>query len=150
MPQSLAFVLVHIIFSTKDRAPLITSALQPELHAYLSTVARNVNCECYRTGGVEDHVHLAIRLARTIKIAELIEELKTSSSKWIKTKAPGLQNFAWQKGYGAFSLSPNDREDLIKYIDRQKEHHEKVTFQEEYRRYLQAYGMDFDERYVWD
>jgi REP element-mobilizing transposase RayT len=94
MPQSLALVLVHVIFSTKDRKPFLDPDLRPALHAYLATVARNSNCECYRTGGVADHVHLAIRLSRTTNTAKLVEQLKTSSSKWLKTQSPGLKNFA--------------------------------------------------------
>jgi putative transposase len=103
MPQSLSYLLIHIIFSTKDRAPLLSPELRSDLFAYLATVARNANCECYRVGGVADHVHLAIRLSRTTTIAALVEELKTSSSKWLKTQSPALANFAWQNGYGAFS-----------------------------------------------
>ena len=90
MPQSLSMMLVHVVFSTKDRAPLLATSVRPHLYAYLATVARNAGCECYRAGGVADHVHLAIRLARTITIATLIEELKTSSSHWLKTQAPTL------------------------------------------------------------
>lgn len=150
MPQSLSFILVHLIFSTKDRAPVLYPAIQPELHAYLATVSRNVKCECYRAGGVDDHVHLAVRLARTIEVADLIEELKTTSSKWLKTKHPSLQNFAWQKGYGAFSASPKDKEELFKYIETQEEHHKHVNFQDEYRKFLNAYEIDYDKKYVWD
>ena len=150
MPQSLSYLLVHIVFSTKDRASLLTPEIRPDLYAYLSTVARNVGCECYRVGGVTDHVHLAIRLSRTITIAHLVEELKTSSSKWLKTQLPALAQFAWQNGYGAFSVGPSDLEALRKYIDTQEEHHRTHTFQEEYRAFLKRYGVEFDERYIWD
>ena len=85
MPQSLAFLLVHVIFSTKDRAPVLDASVRPALYAYLATVARNAKCECYRVGGVADHVHLAVRLSRTTNVAELVEQLKSSSSKWLKT-----------------------------------------------------------------
>jgi REP element-mobilizing transposase RayT len=94
MPQSLSFLLIHIVFSTKDRAPLLNPEMRPKLHAYLATVARNSGCECYCVGGVADHVHLAIRLSRTNAVAGLIEELKTSSSKWLKTQSPALSGFA--------------------------------------------------------
>jgi REP element-mobilizing transposase RayT len=150
MPQSLSNVIIHAIFSTKDRVPLIAAAVRPSLHAYLATVARNAGCECYRAGGVSDHVHLALRLARTITMAALIEELKTSSSKWLKTQSPTLAAFAWQRGYGAFSLSPKDLDALLAYIDNQEKHHCTRTFQEEYRAVLTKYGIKFDERYVWD
>jgi REP-associated tyrosine transposase len=150
MPQSLSYLLIHIVFSTKDRVPLLDSAVRPDLFAYLATVARNANCECYRVGGVADHVHLAIRLSRTITIGALAEELKTSSSKWPKTRSPALAQFAWQNGYGAFSVGPSDLGSLRAYIDSQEEHHKARTFQEEYRAFLKRYGVDFDERYVWD
>ena len=150
MPQSLSFLLVHVIFSTKDRVSVLTDAVRPELHAYLATVARNANCECYRAGGTADHVHLAIRMSRTITVAKLVEELKTASSKWLKTLAPDLATFAWQRGYGAFSVGPSKRDALRHYIDTQEEHHRTRSFQEEYRSLLVSYGIAFDERYVWD
>jgi len=96
---------------------------RPRLHAYLATVARNAGCEAYRVGGVADHVHLAIRLSRTITIADLIETLKTSSSKWVKTQSTDLAEFSWQRGYGCFSVGPSDLDALLKYIDEQEAHH---------------------------
>jgi len=150
MPQSLSYLLTHLVFSTKDRAPVLDAAVRPALHAYLATVARNADCECYRAGGVADHVHLAVRIARTVTVANLVEELKTSSSKWLKTQAPALSAFAWQRGYGAFSVGPADRVALVKYIEHQEEHHRTRTFQEEYRAFLKKYGIEHDERYVWD
>lgn len=150
MPQSLSYLLTHIVFSTKDRNPVLDATVRPALHAYLATVARNVDCECFRVGGVADHVHLAVRLSRTITMAQLIEELKTSSSKWLKTQSPALTTFSWQRGYGAFSVGPSDLNALLHYIDTQEEHHKTRTFQDEYRAFLKKYGIDFDERYVWD
>ena len=150
MPQSLSYLLVHIVFSTKDRIPVLDMATRPALHAYLATVARNAGCECYRVGGVADHVHLAVRISRTITVAHLIEELKTSSSRWLKTQSSALAHFAWQSGYGAFSAGPADLEALRQYIDTQEEHHRTRTFQEEYRAFLKQYEVEYDERYVWD
>jgi putative transposase len=153
MPQSLSYLLIHVVFSTKDRAPALAVAVRPALHAYLATVARNAGCECYRVGGVADHVHMAIRLSRTATIAQLVENLKTSSSKWLKTQtpqSPALASFAWQQGYGAFSVGPSDLEALRAYIDTQEEHHRTRTFQEEYRAFLKRYGVEYDERYLWD
>jgi REP element-mobilizing transposase RayT len=150
MPQSLSYLLTHIVFSTKDRTPVLDVTVRPALHAYLATVARNVDCECFRVGGVADHVHLAVRLSRTITMAKLIEELKTSSSKWLKTQSPALAAFAWQRGYGAFSVGPSDLNALLHYIDTQEEHHRTRTFQDEYRAFLNKYGIEYDERYVWD
>jgi REP element-mobilizing transposase RayT len=150
MPQSLSYLLIHIVFSTKERAPTLTPAIRPGLYAYLATIASNENCECLRVGGIADHVHLAVRISRTIAIADLVEKLKTSSSKWLKTQAPTLKDFSWQRGYGAFSVGRGDLDQLIAYIDRQEEHHHARTFQEEYRAFLNKYGLAFDERYIWD
>jgi REP-associated tyrosine transposase len=150
MPQSLSCVLVHVVFSTKNRTPNLAPEVRPALHKYLATVARNVGCGCYRVGGVADHVHLAIRLSRTITIAKLVEELKTSSSQAMKIDLARVEDFAWQRGYGAFSISPRDLDALVAYIDNQEEHHRTKTFQEEYRTLLNKYGIEFDERYVWD
>jgi len=149
MPRTLGFVLLHVIFSTKDRLPILDADLRPRLHAYLATVVRNADCECFRVGGIADHVHLAIRLNRTTTIAKLMEEIKTSSSKWIKTQTPHLSKFAWQEGYGVFSVGPADREALLHYIDTQEAHHKKQSFQDELRAFLKKYGMDEDERYLW-
>ncbi|NJO56336.1 MAG: IS200/IS605 family transposase [Rhodospirillales bacterium] len=150
MPQSLSFLLIHIVFSTKDRAAVLDATLRPALHAYLATVARNADCECFRVGGIEDHVHLAIRLPRTLTVSKLVQDLKTASSKWLKTQSPALAGFAWQRGYGAFSVGPTDLEALQRYIETQDEHHRTRTFQDEYRAFLRKYGVEFDERYVWD
>ncbi len=150
MPQSLSYLLTHIVFSTKDRTPVLDATVRTALHAYLATVARNVDCECFRVGGAADHVHLAVRLSRTLTMAQLIEELKTSSSKWLKTQSPALASFAWQRGYGAFSVGPSDLNALLHYIDTQEEHHRARTFQDEYRAFLTKYGIEYDERYVWD
>jgi putative transposase len=148
MPQSLSLIVIHVIFSTKDRRPVLGAEILPELFAYLATVARTTGCECYRIGGVADHVHLAIRLSRTKSVAEIVEELKGASSRWLKTK--GVSDFAWQRGYAAFSVGPADLSALVEYISDQEEHHRKRSFQDEFRALLKRYGVEFDERYVWD
>jgi putative transposase len=150
MSQSLSMVIIHIIFSTKDRFPCLDPVTRQNLHAYLSTVSRNAKSETYRVGGTADHVHLAVRLCRTVTIAELVEELKTSSSKWVKLQRSGLHRFSWQRGYGAFSIGANELEALITYIANQEEHHKVRTFQEEYLALLGKYGVQFDKRYIWD
>jgi len=147
MPLSLSFVLVHIVFSTKDRKPCLGEDVRPDLFAYLATVVRNAVCECYRVGGVADHVYFAIRLSRVTTIAKLVAELKTSSSRWLKPHVPA---FAWQRGYGAFSVSPSDLNALIGYIDTQEAHHRKHSFQDELRAFLTKYGVEFDEAHLWD
>lgn len=150
MPQSLSFLLVHIVFSTKDRMPIINAVTRPALHAYLATVARTIDCECFRVGGVADHVHLAVQLARTATTAKLVETLKTSSAKWLKTQSLDLSSFAWQRGYAAFSVRPTDLDALLNYISTQAAHHNTRTFEDEYRALLNKYDIKFDERYVWD
>jgi REP element-mobilizing transposase RayT len=128
--------------------PVLNAAILPELFAYLATVARNAGCECYRVGGVADHMHLAIRLPRTKNVAEIVEELKGTSSRWLKTK--GIPDFAWQRGYAAFSVGPTDMDALVEYVANQEERHRKRSFQDEFRALLKRYGVEFDERYVWD
>ena len=150
MAQSLSLVIVHVIFSTKDRFPCLGVSTRPRLHAYLATVARNAECEAYRVGGTGDHVHLALRLSRTTAVAGLVEVLKTSSSKWLKTQVPELCRFAWQRGYGAFSVGPGELESLVAYVNNQDEHHKVRTFQQEYLALLKAYGVRYDDRYLWD
>lgn len=150
MPQSLDNILLHLVFSTKNRVPCLGASVRPALHAYHATVVRSTGCECPRAGGVADHVHLAIKLSRTITVAALVEEVKTSSSKWLKTQSPELRGFAWQRGYGVFSVGPPDLDALLAYIDNQEEHHRARTFQEEYREFLTKHGVPYDERYVWD
>jgi REP element-mobilizing transposase RayT len=150
MAQSLAFLLVHVIFSTKERVPILDASVRPALYAYLATVARNAECDCYRIGGTADHVHIAIRVSRKTNVAKMVELMKSSSSKWLKTQSPELAKFAWQRGYGAFSVGPADLKALIHYIDGQEAHHKRRSFQEEFRAFLKKYGIECDERYLWD
>lgn len=129
---------------------MLDAEVRAELHAYLATVARNAGCECYRVGGVADHVHLAIRLSRHSDVATLVRDLKVSSSKWLKSRSPSLGTFAWQRGYGAFSVGPTELNTLLAYIDAQELHHAKHSFQDEFRSFLRKYGVEFDEQYLWD
>lgn len=150
MPQSLAQILVHLVFSTKNREPWLADDIRDELHAYIGGVVENHKGTLLKSGSVADHIHLLIAQPRTCAPAELVQEIKTGSSKWLKTKSAGNAGFHWQGGYGGFSISPSHRPALEKYIANQAEHHRKVTFQDEYRRLLIKYGIQFDERYVWD
>ena len=150
MPQSLSNILLHVIFSTKNRCPLLEKGIREQVHAFLAGAVRQCNCEAYRVGGVADHVHLAVQLSRTLSVADLVKEIKTASSKWVKTQEVALSDFSWQKGYGAFSLGISQKDALVRYIDHQEQHHQMQTFQEEYRLLLKNYGIDYDERYVWD
>jgi REP element-mobilizing transposase RayT len=150
MPQSLANILVHVIFSTKNRAGLIEAKIESELYPYLASICRACDSPAHAVGGTEDHVHIALTLGRTIAVAKLLEEIKRSSSKWTKTKGPQYGGFAWQNGYGAFSVGQSQLAALKRYIANQKEHHRHKTFQEEYREFLRRYQVQYDERYVWD
>jgi REP element-mobilizing transposase RayT len=151
MPQSLAQIYLHLVFSTKDRRPFLQdAALRGELHRYLGGTCNKLDCPVLRVGGAADHVHILCRLGRSIAVADLIKELKRDSSQWVKTKAASLADFYWQNGYGAFSVSPGHVEALREYIASQEEHHRTVTFQDEFRRLLTKYGLEWDERYVWD
>jgi putative transposase len=150
MAQSLANVLVHVIFSTKNRDRLIKSDIEDELFPYLSSIFKASRSPAHQIGGAEDHIHIVCSISRTITIAELLEEVKKSSSKWIKTKGPEYSKFAWQNGYGAFSIGQSQLPVVKKYILQQKEHHRKKTFQEEFCEFLRKYQLQFDERFVWD
>ena len=151
MPQSLAKVYLHIVFSTKNRLPFLDDrVLRRETHAYLASTCRKVGSPSLIVGGVEDHVHISCFMSRTLTMAQLVAELKRESSKWIKTKSSDLASFAWQNGYGVFSISPSHVGDLRAYIENQESHHRNETFQDELRRYLRKYEIDYDERYVWD
>lgn len=151
MPQSLSQVVLHVVFSTKNRHPWIKPFVREQLFAYMAGTVRELKqCECYRVGGVEDHVHLAIRLSRTITIADLVQHLKTSSSKWMKMQDGTLEQFAWQKGYASISAYPPHLQRLLDYIDAQEAHHRGISFQDEHRELLTEQGIEFDERYVWD
>jgi|TARA_B110000908_G_scaffold171472_1_gene234350 putative transposase len=150
MPQSLSQVILHVIFSTKSRAPFIDEQIIKEMHAYLATTSRDQGWECYRVGGVEDHVHLLVRQPRIAKLSDFIGHIKRNATKWMHTKGDSYKDFAWQDGYGAFSIGCSQMESVIDYIDRQKEHHEKLTFQEEYKLVLQKYNIEYEEKYVWD
>jgi putative transposase len=150
MPQSLSKVILHIIFSTKNREPWLDQDARPRVHAYLATICRNLGAEVVHVGGVADHVHIVTTLPRTVSQAELIEQIKKTSSKWIKALDTRYHGFFWQRGYGAFSVSPSQFNAVLRYIEAQHEHHRTRTFQEEYRELLRKHGVDFDERYVWD
>ena len=150
MPQSLARVLVHLVFSTKHREPLLNPSVRYDLHAYLGSVLNSNGCVPLRVGGVEDHVHLFFALSRTMTIAQVVESVKTSSCKWLKTKDAALAGFRWQGGYGIFSVSESDAVTVVDYITNQEDHHADESFQDEFRRLHKEGGSPYDERFVWD
>jgi len=151
MAQSLAKILVHTVFSTQSRLPFFRHReLSKEMHRYLGGILSRLDCQPIIVGGTEDHVHLLGSLSRTCEAAMMVKELKRGSSVWLKTKRPELQDFAWQKGYGIFSIGHSQIESARRYIAKQEEHHRQITFQDELRQLLQRYEIHFDERYVWD
>lgn len=150
MPQSLSRLLSHLVFSTKNRDPWITPVVRDELHSYLGGVLKNIDCTPIRMGGVADHVHLFFGMTRTLSVAQVVEKVKVSSSKWIKEKGPEFSAFHWQNGYGIFSVSQSEADRVENYVATQEEHHRITTFQEEYRKFLERHRVEYDERYVWD
>ena len=151
MPQSLANLLVHIVFSTKDRRELLQDAEpRDRIHRYLAGVSARLDCPAIVVGGPADHVHLLGRQSRTVTVADWVKELKRASCVWAKTNGPQWASFQWQAGYGAFSVSQSRSKEVQRYIASQEEHHRRLSFQEELRRLLEKHGVEFDERYVWD
>jgi putative transposase len=150
MPQSLSKILIHLIYSTKNRERVLTDHIRDELHRYTGGILRDLGSPAQLINSVEDHIHVVFILARTRSISEIVEEAKKGTSKWIKTKGSEFADFHWQSGYGAFSLSRSSLEEVLKYVANQQEHHRHKTFQEEYREFLKRYEIDYDEKYVWD
>ena len=150
MPHSYSSCLMHCVWSTKGRRRLITPALSERLWPYLGGIARENGFHALAVGGVEDHVHILSTLSRTGTAADMVKEVKRGSSLWLKTKGTDLHDFAWQNGYGIFSIGFSQVEAVRHYIEGQEEHHRKVSFQDELRELLRRYEVGFDERYVWD
>ena len=142
--------MLHLVFSTKNRECWIDAGIRPGLHAYLAGACRAVGSEAYRVGGTDDHIHIACTLPRTITVSKLLEEIKKSSSAWMKTQGKDYVKFAWQAGYGAFSLGQSQISTLLIYIEGQEEHHRTRTFKEEFIEFLKRYGVEYDEKYLWD
>ncbi|MFB3880061.1 MAG: IS200/IS605 family transposase [Armatimonadota bacterium] len=148
MPQSLSNILIHIVFSTKNREPLIARVIAPDLYRYIASISEAHHCPSHQLGGTEDHVHMCCSLARTQTCARLVEEVKTGSSKWMKGK--GVAGFAWQNGYGAFSVGEEQLEALRNYVENQPGHHARVSLEDELRELSRRYCIPYDERYVWE
>ncbi|HOD83422.1 MAG: Transposase IS200 like protein [Planctomycetes bacterium ADurb.Bin126] len=150
MAQSLVKILVHVIFSTKHRRPFLTPSVAAEMGAYLGGMLREIGCPAIQIKCVSDHAHILCSLGRRVEIAELVEKVKTRTSKWVKTRSPDLAEFYWQAGYGAFSVSASNVDEVRAYILRQEEHHRQRTFQEEFILFLKKHNVEYDERFVWE
>jgi len=149
MAQTLVSLLVHIIFSTRNREPLITPEVEPELFAYVGGILKNHESRLLNAGGTTDHVHLLISQSKNVALSSLMKDVKKDSSSWIKSKDRPFRNFHWQDGYGAFTIRHTDTPALNKYLASQKDHHRKRTFKEELIAFLDEYGMKYNERYLW-
>jgi putative transposase len=143
-------LLYHVVFSTKERRPLITPPLRDELYAYLGGIIRGERGVLLEVGGMPDHIHLAARFHQDAAVATMVRLIKANSSKWINQRRTGAGRFRWQRGYGAFSVSESQLARVRRYIGDQASHHRKTTFQEEYIALLKRHRIDYDERYVWD
>src|ERR1041384_4277246 len=140
----------HCVFSTKERRPFITSALQERLWPFLGGIARQNDMRALIVGGIEDHVHILLSLPATMPIAKAMQLIKGGSSKWIHETFPDQRLFAWQEKYGALSVSVSQLETITEYIKNQPEHHRTKTFQEEFLALLRKHRIEFDERYLWE
>ncbi len=150
MAQTMVSLLVHVVFSTKHRAPFIIPEIEPELFAYISGVLKNHGSRCLSAGGTDDHVHLLISLSKTHALSDVLRAVKAGSSQWIKAQGRNFEGFGWQDGYGAFSIGQSGVPALKRYIARQRQHHHGTSFQDEMKEILAKYELDFDERDFWD
>ena len=150
MAQSLSHILLHLVFSTRHREPLLHDDLLAPTHAYLAGILRELECPRIRIGGVEDHVHLLFKLSRNHSVADVVQTVKTGSSRWLKSQADHLHDFHWQSGYGVFSVSESQSSSVKSYIEEQRKRHRKLSFQDELRSLLKRHKVDYDEKYLWD
>ena len=150
MPGTYSQLLLHIVFSTNERRPHITTTLAERLYGYIGGIIRAEKGALSAIGGVEDHVHLYIRWRPDAPISDLMRTVKARSSRWVHEHFPECADFAWQEGYSVFSVSKSQEDVVRNYIARQREHHHKEDFRSELLRFLRAHGVEFDERYVFD
>ena len=150
MPQSFVCLHVHLVFSTKNRDPMITEEFAPRLYDYIGEIIRKQNGSLIAAGGMKDHVHFLISLGKTISMADLVRVIKSNSSKWVHATFPEHHQFCWQTGYGAIAVSQSQLDQVKTYISSQAEHHHTQSFQDELRALLKRHNVEFDERYLWD
>ena len=150
MAQSLSRINVHLIFSTKNREPILGDDVREDLHSYMATVLQNLESPCVLINSVADHVHVLFELSRKLALSRAVEDIKKASSKWIKTQGTVPGRFSWQAGYGAFAVSESNVGEVRRYIEGQKEHHRKVSFQEEFLAFLKRHNVPYNEKFIWD
>ena len=149
MSQSLSHILIHLVFSTKERKNIIVEDIREELYAYMGSIIKSTDSTSIIINGTADHVHILFRLSKTHALCEVIEIVKKSSSKWIKSKGRQFQLFQWQGGYGAFSVSESLGDNVKLYIQNQEQHHRKISFKEELQQLLDKHGIKYNSEYLW-
>lgn len=149
MAQTLTRILVHLVFSTKERRNFIVPAVEAELHAYMGGICNNLDSPSLAIGGIENHVHLLVSQSKNLALSELLKDLKKDSSKWIKTKGKQFADFQWQDGYGGFSIGESQVDDVKVYIRTQKERHKSFSLEEELEALAKRYGVAYDPKYLW-
>ncbi len=150
MAQTLTNLLFHVVFSTKDRAPSIDSELKPDLLAYIGGIILELGGKLLAANGTADHVHLLLRLAPALALADALRVVKTNSSRWIHETSKARNDFRWQAGYAAFSVSESNVPEVTRYIKAQEQHHCRISFQEELVAFLKRHRIQYDERYIWE
>jgi REP element-mobilizing transposase RayT len=149
MSHSLAKVAIHLVFSTQHRKQILSDGIRPAFHGYVATVLRNLQCPVLAINSLEEHVHILFELGRTVAVSRAVEDIKRTSSRWMKTQGTDFKKFAWQSGYGAFAVSESNTAKVRRYIERQREHHQRWTFEDEYRAFLQRHGVAYEEAHLW-
>ena len=150
MAQSLSQLYTHIVFSTKNHVRYIKPGIEAELYAYIGGTIKAIGGIPFMINGMGDHIHIFSTLPKTVALSKFVEDIKRSSSRWIKTKGIAYQYFAWQNGYAGFSVSSSQKDIVVRYIANQKEHHKTLSYKEEVIKFLKEYSIDYDEKYLWD
>jgi putative transposase len=143
-------LLYHLVFSTKNRLPMISNALREDLYSYIGGIIRGEGGVLLEINGMSDHVHLLVKLKPSKSISEMLNRIKAKSSKWLNEEKLKLQKFGWQDGFAAFTVSESQVELVRQYIRDQQEHHRRISYQDEVRALLEKHGVEFEERYLWD
>ena len=150
MSHTYTKLITHIVFSTKNRSPFLDHELRPRLFPYMGGIVRESDGKPILINGIADHVHMLVSMPAKLAVSDLLRIVKANSSRWVHEQFPTRRKFAWQTGFGAFSVSHRDVESVRNYIANQEEHHRRVTFQEEFLDFLKEYGIEYDEKYLWD
>jgi len=149
MGSTLTELIYHVVFSTKDRKPMINSNMCDELYLYIGGIIIKHDAVLLQIGGIEDHLHIVIKLKPTHKLSELMQKIKGSSSKWMNKKFGSAIKFGWQDGYGAFTVSESQCSTVIKYVENQEKHHKTITFKDEFIQFLKRHKIEYDEKILW-